>query len=179
MLFATRYSTNEDNQLYRFILTLALTLATTAASAQGLYDGDDARVVKGNPTIIQFSPGGSVEQFLLEVDQLWRDGTRVIVDGPCMSACTMVTALPNACATPRGILGFHEAFTEDEKGNRTPSKLGTELMASHWSKRVRQWLARRHLTLTIQTVSAAQLMPACNLPPAPTPVKDIIDNGTP
>jgi ClpP class serine protease len=58
------------------------------------------------------SPGGQVGPFLDLFEQVRASGERVVIDGPCLSACTLVLSLvPNdrICVTRRAILGFHAA----------------------------------------------------------------------
>src|SRR6266699_1272823 len=58
------------------------------------------------------SPGGQVGPFLDLFDRVRSSGERVVIDGPCLSACTLVlSTVPNnrICVTPRAILGFHAA----------------------------------------------------------------------
>jgi hypothetical protein len=56
------------------------------------------------------SPGGEAGAYLKLFEGLNRSGERVVIDGPCFSACTLVlTAIPldRVCATRRAVLGFH------------------------------------------------------------------------
>src|ERR1700752_1422216 len=65
------------------------------------------------------SPGGEVGPFLDLFEQVRESGERVVIDGPCMSACTLVLSIvPNAriCVTRRAVLGFHAARSIDRRG---------------------------------------------------------------
>ena len=56
------------------------------------------------------SPGGEAIAYLQLFEKLSRSGERVVIDGPCFSACTLVlSAMPadRICATRRAVLGFH------------------------------------------------------------------------
>ena len=58
------------------------------------------------------SPGGAVGNYLNFFSQVRRSGERVIIDGPCLSACTLVlSTIPRnrICVTSRAVLGFHAA----------------------------------------------------------------------
>lgn len=61
-----------------------------------------------NPCVIEFSPGGVVDLFEAEGRQLAADKTQVIVDGPCISACTILVDLAraNVCITPPRLVTF-------------------------------------------------------------------------
>ena len=58
--------------------------------------------------------GGYVERVQGEVPAVRDRGERVIIDGICNSACTLVfgiVPMNRICVTPRASLGFHQAFT--------------------------------------------------------------------
>ena len=65
------------------------------------------------------SPGGQVGPFLDLFEQVRSSGERVVIDGPCLSACTLVLSMvPNdrICVTRRAVLGFHAARSIDRRG---------------------------------------------------------------
>src|ERR1700733_5217551 len=65
------------------------------------------------------SPGGQVGPFIDLFDQVRASGERVVIDGPCLSACTLVLSLvphERICVTRRAILGFHAARSIDRRG---------------------------------------------------------------
>src|SRR5271155_2569992 len=65
------------------------------------------------------SPGGQVGPFLDMFDQVRASGERVVIDGPCLSACTLVLSVVPAeriCVTRRAVLGFHAARSMDRHG---------------------------------------------------------------
>ena len=56
------------------------------------------------------SPGGAVDAYLAAFARMRQSGERVIIDGPCLSACTLVlSTIPRnrICVTRRAVLGFH------------------------------------------------------------------------
>ena len=62
------------------------------------------------------SPGGEVGPFIELFDQVRQSGERVVIDGPCLSACTLVLmTIPEEriCVTRRAVLGFHAARSID------------------------------------------------------------------
>ncbi|MEA2837982.1 MAG: hypothetical protein QOD89_2532 [Bradyrhizobium sp.] len=70
------------------------------------------------------SPGGEVGPFLDLFERVRASGERVVIDGPCLSACTLVlSTVPNnrICVTRRAVLGFHAARSMDARG-RMPSR---------------------------------------------------------
>ena len=68
------------------------------------------------------SPGGQVGPFLELFDRVRETGERVVIDGPCLSACTLVLmTVPREriCVTRRAVLGFHAARSIDGRGRNT------------------------------------------------------------
>src|SRR5438477_11113781 len=65
------------------------------------------------------SPGGQVGPFLDLFERVRASGERVVIDGPCLSACTLVLSMvpsERICVTRRAILGFHGARSIDQRG---------------------------------------------------------------
>lgn len=94
---------------------------------------------------IQYDPGGHLGAYSARLEQIRRSGERVIIDGPCMSACTLVLGmLPRGrvCATRNAVFGFHAAWYTDGS-TRTPSSKATRFMLSHYPSQVRSWIAKR------------------------------------
>lgn len=101
---------------------------------------------------IEASPGGHVLPFLGFFAALRRSGQRVIIDGPCLSACTLVlSTIPKSriCVTPRAVLGFHAAKVTDQYGAEYPAEARTvtRAVAATYPAPVRAWI-RRHGGLT-------------------------------
>jgi hypothetical protein len=62
-----------------------------------------------------------VEDYLRTFAQIRQSGERVIIDGPCLSACTLVlSTIPKKriCVTSRAVLGFHAARWVDPRTGR-------------------------------------------------------------
>src|SRR6266849_3827247 len=69
--------------------------------------------------------GGQIGPYLQNLAALRSSGERVIIDGPCLSACTMVLGViprDHLCVTPRARLGFHSAWRPDEAGHPVVSR---------------------------------------------------------
>ena len=74
--------------------------------------------------------GGFVEEYKAKYAKVRDRGERVIIDGICNSACTLVLGivpLNRICATPRASLGFHQAYYDKRwtAGLRVTSVAGT------------------------------------------------------
>ena len=90
--------------------------------------------------------GGQIGAYLQRHDAMRQSGERVVIDGPCLSACTMVLgAIPRnrICVTARALLGFHAAYDLDQSGNQVTSRGGTALLMDQYPRQVRNWIARR------------------------------------
>jgi hypothetical protein len=91
------------------------------------------------------SPGGRVGPFLQLFETVRASGERVVIDGPCLSACTLVLmTLPRQriCVTPRAVLGFHAATSRDFFGRSVYEPEATGVVLSAYPSAVRQWIVR-------------------------------------
>jgi len=73
-------------------------------------------------------------------------GERVVIDGPCYSACTMLLGMlsrDQVCVTRKAVLGFHAAFNFDEAGHRVTNTTATRALMGIYPPEIRSWLARR------------------------------------
>src|SRR6266850_1909327 len=69
--------------------------------------------------LISGDNGGRIDTYLNKFEMVRASGEQVVIDGPCLSACTLVlSAVPRdrICITRRAILGFHAARRLDEGG---------------------------------------------------------------
>ncbi len=91
------------------------------------------------------SPGGQVGPFLDLFERVRDSGERVVIDGPCLSACTLVLSMvPNSriCVTRRAILGFHAARSIDRRGRLYSEPEATSLVLEAYPSPVRSWILR-------------------------------------
>lgn len=117
----------------RFIVTVLLVLASAPAHA-------DYRITRDF--------GGLVEQYKAKYAQIRDRGERVVIDGICNSACTLVLGivpLSRICVTPRASLGFHAAYYDRSYtlGIKVTSYAGTADLMSHYPDSVREWIRRK------------------------------------
>lgn len=90
--------------------------------------------------------GGKMEDYAERFRKLRNSGESVVIDGNCMSACTMVLGMiprDRICATPNAVLGFHAAWEITESGKRVASASGTRELIKTYPTTVRAWIARR------------------------------------
>jgi hypothetical protein len=92
------------------------------------------------------SPGGEVGSFLDLFERLRASGERVVVDGPCLSACTLVLTMVPAdrvCVTRRAVLGFHAARSIDRSGRFHAEPEASQLVLETYPAAVRRWILQR------------------------------------
>jgi hypothetical protein len=120
----------------RFIFAIALTLIAAVPAPA------DVRIMA--------SLGGLVGGYLTFFSKVRQSGERVIIDGPCLSACTLVlSTIPRSriCVTPRAVLGFHAPVVVDENGRKFRSRDVTRAIDASYPPAVRAWI-KRHGGLT-------------------------------
>ena len=89
--------------------------------------------------------GGQIGQYLQAFSVLRTSGETVVIDGNCLSACTLVLGLvprERVCATQRARFGFHAAWMPDRDGRPVTSPLGTQALWNIYPASVRHWITR-------------------------------------
>ncbi len=112
-------------------LVLALSLGLTAPALA------DVRILA--------SGGGVVGDYLNFFEKVKKSGDRVIIDGPCLSACTLVlSTVPRKqiCVTSRAVLGFHAPYLIDTTGRKYRSNQVTRAVNDAYPPAVRAWIKR-------------------------------------
>jgi hypothetical protein len=114
------------------------------------------------------SPGGQVGPFLDLFERVRALGERVVIDGPCLSACTLVLSMvpgERICVTRRAVLGFHAARSMDKRGRLYAEPEASALVLEAYPSGVRNWIIRRGgLTsrlLLLRGRELAALYPRC------------------
>jgi hypothetical protein len=97
-------------------------------------------------TRIQDDVGGRIGEYVENFAALRDSGDQVMIDGACLSACTMVLGLiprDRICVTERALLGFHAAWLPGPQGRPVHSTIGTQTLWEVYPQHVRKWLVRR------------------------------------
>ena len=92
------------------------------------------------------SPRGEVGPFLDLFEKVRDSGERVVIDGPCLSACTLVLSMvpsERICVTRRAVLGFHAARSIDRRGRIYAEPEASRLVLEAYPDPVRSWIIRR------------------------------------
>ena len=91
-------------------------------------------------------PGGEVASYIRKFRQVRESGERVVIDGPCLSACTLLTGIiprDHVCVTQRAVLGFHAAsYYDDASRSLVPTREGSELVMRLYPAEIRAWIGR-------------------------------------
>jgi hypothetical protein len=109
-----------------------------AAGVVFIEENESAGIV----TRIRDDKGGSLGEYLLRFTKIRDSGERVIIDGNCLSACTLVTIIPKEriCVTLGATLGFHGGWIDDNMGKRPTSAEGTRLLFELYPPTIRSWI---------------------------------------
>lgn len=119
-------------------MRMKMILAALALSAAVAPARADVRILA--------SPGGEVGPFLELFEKVRQSGERVVIDGPCYSACTLVlSSVPNdrICVTRRAVLGFHAARSVDSRGRIYREPEASQAVLEAYPAPVRSWISRR------------------------------------
>ena len=117
---------------FRSLLLCAVLVASGASSASATM-----RIAEDR--------GGQIGHYLQAFGMLRSSGERVVVDGNCLSACTLVLGLiprERMCATHRARFGFHAAWMPDVDGRPVTSPMGTQALWNLYPTQVRRWINR-------------------------------------
>src|SRR6186997_665761 len=90
--------------------------------------------------------GGRIGAYVDQYSQVRNSGERVVIDGVCLSACTLVLGIVprnRICVTRRATLGFHAAWMPGPNGKPVPSAVGTQALWDMYPSHVRQWINSR------------------------------------
>jgi hypothetical protein len=117
--------------LAAMILAASSIVAPSVASAEVRIVGD---------------PGGEVSAYIRKFHEVRDSGQRVVIDGPCLSACTLLTGIVPAdhvCVTQRAVLGFHAAsYLDDASHSLVPTREGSALVMHLYPAQIRNWIVR-------------------------------------
>src|SRR5262249_38620636 len=88
--------------------------------------------------------GGEVSSYVHKFQQMRAAGERVVIDGPCLSACTLLTGIiprDRVCVTSRAELGFHAAsYYDDTSRSFIPTREGSEEVMRFYPAAVKAWI---------------------------------------
>jgi hypothetical protein len=137
------------------LLTVAAAAALTASSA-------------GAMIVIKADRGGLITDYAERFLSARATGEQVVIDGACLSACTLVVAMlprDKICATHNAVLGFHAAWRPTKNGGKVSSLPASQAMMDVYPADLRTWIARRGGLTTkmiyLQGRELAAIVPPC------------------
>lgn len=89
--------------------------------------------------------GGNIGAYWSRYKALRDTKARVIIDGICSSACTMVLGIvpsDRICVTKNAVLGFHAAWRPGFLGLTVINAPATRTLLNIYPPAIRQWIAR-------------------------------------
>jgi hypothetical protein len=121
--------------MQRFVVLLLLLAAAQWDSAARA----DYRITRDH--------GGLVDEYKAKYAAIRDRGERVIIDGICNSACTLVLGivpLNRVCVTPRASLGVHQAYYDKATtfGVKVTSYAGTADLMTYYPETLKEWISR-------------------------------------
>jgi len=143
-------------------------LAIWTAQCIPMANGSTLYPASGGVIRLHNDPGGQLEAYRQRFVQARDDGERVVIDGICLSACTLaVGILPRGrvCVTPQAVLGFQAAWKPPpgadvgnpglfgifgsrprplrlniSKADRIPHDTATQFMMNTYPPELQQWI---------------------------------------
>jgi hypothetical protein len=90
--------------------------------------------------------GGRIGTYVEAYSAVRASGQRVVIDGACLSACTLVLGIvprERICVTHRATLGFHAAWMPGPSGRPVRSAVGTQALWEVYPPHLRRWISSR------------------------------------
>src|SRR6202166_561220 len=91
-------------------------------------------------------PGGRIGTYVDRYEGVRISGEKVIIDGYCASACTIVLGtVPHdrICVTSRARLGFHAAWDSGANGRQITNPEATQTLYMMYPVEIRRWIDQR------------------------------------
>jgi hypothetical protein len=118
--------------------------------------------------VISSDSGGLVSDYAARFLSARDSGEQVVIDGACLSACTLVVGLvkrDKVCATPNAALGFHSAWRRMGRGKRVNSPVASEAMLNVYPAELRKWIVHRgglgSKMIFLHGHELAEIVPSC------------------
>jgi hypothetical protein len=90
--------------------------------------------------------GGRIGKYVDSYAAVRASGERVVIDGLCLSACTLVLGIvprDRICVTRKAMLGFHAAWMPGPEGRPVHSAVGTQALWEMYPGHVKRWINKR------------------------------------
>src|SRR5262245_24727816 len=118
-----------------------------AALAGAAFLASFSATTEASPTMrISDDVGGRIGHYVETYSQIRQTGERVVIDGACLSACTLVLGIvprDRICVTRRATLGFHAAWMPGPEGRPIQSVAGTQALWEIYPQHIKRWINSR------------------------------------
>lgn len=112
--------------------------------------------------------GGQIGAYLTKFQALRRSGERIVIEGTCASACTMLLGIiprNRICVMPQAVLEFHTAWDPSPAGGQISSPAGNRILWSYYPNDIRKWIEWHgglgSRILYLRGAALRALLPAC------------------
>jgi hypothetical protein len=124
-------------------LPLSMRITPLTLLLLGIFAATPARAVLH----ITRDHGGYVDEYKTKYKRIRDSGERVVIDGICNSACTLVfgiVPMNKICVTPKASIGVHEAYYDKTFtfGIKVTSADGTSDLLSYYPDQLKDWIRR-------------------------------------
>lgn len=95
--------------------------------------------------VISDDNGGRIGPYLSRYETIRQSGEYVVVDGKCLSACTIVLGLiprNRLCVTSNAVFGFHAARLSSISAGVISNREATRYLMRFYPPRIRHWITR-------------------------------------
>ncbi|TCT03975.1 hypothetical protein [Aquabacter spiritensis] len=92
---------------------------------------------------IEFDVGGQIGPYIQKMKSWRKAGRRVVVDGPCLSACTLILGImprDRICVTWRALFGFHTAWKPGQDGAPVVNSDATQFLWGFYPDDIKAWI---------------------------------------
>jgi len=125
-----RWLGDELERLFKcFVLYVLIVIGTVAQATE-------------RPLTIHLDAGGTLKGRLHQLDLLRASRRPVVIAGLCMSACTMLLALPQTCVDPEARLTFHGPQNSKRRITPEQHEYYSRLIARHYPPQLERWYLR-------------------------------------
>lgn len=125
---------------YALVAAIGLLAAPHAGRADIV---SDVLKCDGDPCIVSFNAGGEIGAFKAAAREIKRSGRRVVINGPCLSACAILAdeARGRVCVTSKARFGFHQGFVLEQPTAGGPMRFVKRFNPSH-SRDIAGWVGK-------------------------------------
>ncbi len=129
-----------DGAMRRLALAAAFALAALPCAASGIWDFHETYDVRPGAVFdVGHDIGGKIEERAALIHAMQEAGVTLRFTGECYSSCTMMVAVPEACATRTAMFAFHGPSHFGEPLAPPDFAYFVDLMTRHYPEPLKSW----------------------------------------